>query len=233
VFAAVIVVLVAGFGPATVTARPAAQAAQPAPAVLSLAAAGVLLAGDTATDPAAANVTSGAQDAAADRRELAAIRRADRATRPAISPVTHPAAHVPSPASTVRAKTSPHPPATAAPVAARPASGAAAAALRYALRQVGKPYVFGAAGPAAFDCSGLVVAAYASVGIGLPHSTGGLLGRGRPVARNALQPGDLVFPSSGHVGIYVGDGMMVHAPHTGTNVKVAPIYAFMTARRIG
>jgi cell wall-associated NlpC family hydrolase len=113
-----------------------------------------------------------------------------------------------------------------------PASGRAAGALAYARRQIGKPYVWAAAGPSGFDCSGLVVASFASVGISLPHQTGSLVGRGRAVTRAQLQPGDLVFPSSGHVGIYVGNGMMIHAPHPGDHVRIAPVHAFWTARRI-
>lgn len=113
-----------------------------------------------------------------------------------------------------------------------PAAGRASAVLAYARRQVGKPYVWAAAGPSGFDCSGLVVASFRSVGVSLPHQTGALVSRGRAVSRSQLQPGDLVFPSSGHVGIYIGGGMMIHAPKPGDHVKVAKVYAFWTARRI-
>ncbi len=99
-------------------------------------------------------------------------------------------------------------------------------ALRYALTKVGDPYVFAAAGPNAFDCSGLVVWAYAQIGISLPHYTGYLWNSGQHISRADLQPGDLVFfyPDIGHVGIYVGNGLMVDAPHTGTVVQVEPIW---------
>lgn len=110
--------------------------------------------------------------------------------------------------------------------------GSLGAVLAYARAQLGKPYVWAAAGPNGFDCSGLVVASYARAGIALPHQTGGLIGRGRPVSRAQLQPGDLVFPSSGHVGIYLGDGMMIHAPHPGDHVRIAKVYAFYAGRRI-
>lgn len=113
-----------------------------------------------------------------------------------------------------------------------PASGRAAGALAYARAHIGAPYVWAAAGPRSFDCSGLVVASFASIGISLPHQTGALVGRGRAVSRAQLQPGDLVFPSSGHVGIYAGGGMMIHAPHPGDHVRLAPVYAFWTARRM-
>ena len=111
-------------------------------------------------------------------------------------------------------------------------AGSVSAVLAYAKAQLGKPYVWAAAGPNGFDCSGLVVASYARAGIKLPHQTGGLIGRGRSVSRAQLQPGDLVFPSSGHVGIYLGDNMMIHAPHPGDHVRIAKVYAFYAGRRI-
>jgi peptidoglycan DL-endopeptidase CwlO len=109
-------------------------------------------------------------------------------------------------------------------------------ALRQALTRVGSPYVWGAAGPNAFDCSGLVVWAYAQIGISLPHYTGNQWNSGVHVSRSQLQPGDLVFffPDIGHVGIYVGNGMMVDAPTYGVPVHVEPIYwsAYVGAVRI-
>ena len=97
--------------------------------------------------------------------------------------------------------------------------------VRAALRQRGTRYVWGGASPAGFDCSGLVMWAYGRVGIGLPHSSGAQIERGRGVLRRAIKPGDdLVFSEGGgHVGIYIGHGMVVHAPHTGTVVSVAPL----------
>jgi cell wall-associated NlpC family hydrolase len=102
----------------------------------------------------------------------------------------------------------------------------------FALAQVGKDYAFGSTGPDAFDCSGLVVAAYRRLGLSLPRSTGGLAHMGRPVSRAELQPGDLIFPSSGHVGIYIGGGRMVHASTERGGVKISGIYAFSFARRV-
>jgi peptidoglycan DL-endopeptidase CwlO len=101
-----------------------------------------------------------------------------------------------------------------------------AQALRAAISKEGDPYVWGAAGPSAFDCSGLVVWAYAQEGIALPHYTGDLWNSGMHVARNDLEPGDLVFffPDISHVGIYVGDGLMIDAPDFGVPVHVEPIY---------
>lgn len=150
-------------------------------------------------------------------------------TVPVAQPVVKARAQQPKPAVKSKPKPKPKPPAaTQTPVVA----GSVGAVLTYAKAQLGKPYVWAAAGPNGFDCSGLVVASYARAGINLPHQTGGLIGRGRSVSRAQLQPGDLVFPSSGHVGIYLGDGMMIHAPHPGDHVRIAKVYAFYAGRRI-
>jgi cell wall-associated NlpC family hydrolase len=101
----------------------------------------------------------------------------------------------------------------------------AAAAVSYAYQKLGSPYVWGATGPDAFDCSGLVQAAFRSAGISLPRTTYAQIDAGRRVTRSELAPGDLVFFYSGisHVGIYVGDGMMIHAPNPSAPVRIAPI----------
>jgi cell wall-associated NlpC family hydrolase len=101
-----------------------------------------------------------------------------------------------------------------------------AQALQAALSKRGDPYVWAAAGPAAFDCSGLVVWAFAQVGITLPHYTGDLWNSGVHVPRSDLEPGDLVFfyPDISHVGIYIGDGLMVDAPDFGLTVRVEPVF---------
>ena len=105
------------------------------------------------------------------------------------------------------------------------------------MAQVGDAYVWAAAGPDAFDCSGLVQYAYAAAGIDLPHSSRMQSTMGSPVSRSALQPGDLLFFYSpvSHVGIYIGNGQMVHASTSGVPVKTAPIDSmgsFTGARRI-
>ncbi|HTY73170.1 MAG TPA: NlpC/P60 family protein [Actinomycetes bacterium] len=107
------------------------------------------------------------------------------------------------------------------------ASGRAAGAVAFALRQVGKRYVYGAAGPSAFDCSGLTMAAYRSVGVYLPHQSGQQFHYGRHVSANDLQPGDLVFYYSPihHVGIYIGNGRIVHAANPGEGVTVAGVFS--------
>jgi cell wall-associated NlpC family hydrolase len=106
-----------------------------------------------------------------------------------------------------------------------PASGRAAAAVRYAYAQLGDPYEWGAAGPNSFDCSGLTMMAWRQAGVSLPHSSSQQYASGRRVARSDLQPGDLVFFYSpiSHVGIYIGNGKMIHAPHPGDVVKIDPI----------
>ncbi|MFG2635542.1 NlpC/P60 family protein [Streptomyces sp. NPDC048362] len=112
------------------------------------------------------------------------------------------------------------------PTGSAPASnGRAAAALSYAYAKLGSPYVWGATGPNAFDCSGLVQAAYRSAGISLPRTTYAQINAGRRVSRSELQPGDLVFFYSGisHVGLYVGNGQMIHAPNPSAPVRLAPI----------
>jgi peptidoglycan DL-endopeptidase CwlO len=105
------------------------------------------------------------------------------------------------------------------------ANSIGAQALQFALSKRGDPYVWGAAGPSSFDCSGLVLWAYAQVGISLPHFTGDQWNMGVHVARADLQPGDLVFfyPDIGHVGLYIGNGLMVDAPNFGEVVQVEPV----------
>jgi cell wall-associated NlpC family hydrolase len=108
-----------------------------------------------------------------------------------------------------------------------------------AMHYLGTPYVWGGASPGGFDCSGLVAYVYSQVGISLPHYTGAQWNVGVPVSRSDLQPGDLVFfDGLGHVGIYVGGGQFIHAPHTGDVVKISSLseswYAatYVGARRI-
>jgi len=102
-------------------------------------------------------------------------------------------------------------------------SGRAGTALRYAVKQIGDRYVWGAAGPIRWDCSGLTMRAYEQAGVRLPHSSRAQYGYGRSIARANLQPGDLVFFGSpiSHVGIYIGQGKMVHAPRPGARVQIA------------
>ncbi|MCZ2859053.1 C40 family peptidase [Blastococcus sp. VKM Ac-2987] len=134
-----------------------------------------------------------------------------------------------------RASRSDRAPAPSAPVVAN--SSAAQAAVDAAMAQRGKPYVWAASGPGAFDCSGLTSYAYRAAGISLPRASRNQAGVGQAVSRDQLQPGDLVFFYSpiSHVGVYIGNGQMVHAPTSGDVVKVASIDSmggYNGARRI-
>jgi cell wall-associated NlpC family hydrolase len=109
-----------------------------------------------------------------------------------------------------------------------------------ALQYLGIPYVWGGSSPATgFDCSGFVAYVYAQIGVYLPHHAASQYGYGTPVSRDQLAPGDLVFfDGLGHVGIYIGGGQFVHAPHTGDVVKISSLYeswyasAYVGARRL-
>ncbi|MFJ9415720.1 NlpC/P60 family protein [Streptomyces sp. NPDC101227] len=98
--------------------------------------------------------------------------------------------------------------------------------LAFARAQIGKPYVWGATGPSSYDCSGLTAAAWKAAGVDLPRTTWDQVKVGQRVATSDLKPGDLVFffDDISHVGIYIGDGKMIHAPHPGANVRVESIY---------
>jgi cell wall-associated NlpC family hydrolase len=106
--------------------------------------------------------------------------------------------------------------------------GIAHTVVQTALDQVGDRYVYGAAGPNQFDCSGLVMFAYAAAGVSLPHSSRAQFQMGKSVEKGAWQPGDLLFFGSSagsihHVAMYIGDGNIVHASHSGVPVLVAPV----------
>ncbi|KUL54078.1 hypothetical protein ADL22_03360 [Streptomyces sp. NRRL F-4489] len=163
-------------------------------------------------------------------RRLGSVRRLGG--RPAA--LTAPPPAPPAPPRTAPALTAPAlaaPPVAAAPgVRADPADRAdqadrAARAVAYARRALGKPYAWGATGPAAYDCSGLTLAAWRAAGIILPRTTYTQIACGTPVSRDHLAPGDLVFFHSGisHVGLCVGGGAMIHAPRPGTPVELARI----------
>jgi cell wall-associated NlpC family hydrolase len=94
--------------------------------------------------------------------------------------------------------------------------------VRFARHYLGVPYAYGGTSPASgFDCSGFTRFVYAHFGIALPHYSGGQFDRGRRVSRGGLRPGDLLFfDGVGHVGLYIGHGLFIHAPHTGTRVSI-------------
>jgi cell wall-associated NlpC family hydrolase len=124
-----------------------------------------------------------------------------------------------------------------APDAVPPVGGGSgnAAVVQAALTRIGSPYSWGGSGPNAFDCSGLIMWAFQQTGKSLPHSSQSLATGGQPVSRDDLQPGDIVtfYSDVSHAGIYIGDGMMVHASTYGTPVRVAPVDSspFHNARR--
>ena len=103
-----------------------------------------------------------------------------------------------------------------------------------AMRYLGVPYVWGGASPSGFDCSGFTMYVYAQVGVSLPHNAAAQFGYGSPVSRSQLQPGDLVFfDGLGHVGLYVGGGSFIHAPHTGDVVKISSLTGWYAATFVG
>jgi cell wall-associated NlpC family hydrolase len=125
--------------------------------------------------------------------------------------------------------TSPQP----APVYAPPPSkygGVVGIAMQY----LGTPYVYGGASPGGFDCSGLVMYVFNQIGVSLPHNAAAQYGYGMPVSRDQLQAGDLVFFNGlGHVGIYIGGGQFIHAPHTGDVVKISSLTGWYSSTYVG
>jgi cell wall-associated NlpC family hydrolase len=127
---------------------------------------------------------------------------------------------------------------TAIPVAPPPDGTKASQVIAIAMQYLGVPYVWGGASPSqGFDCSGLTTYAFAQIGISLPHHAASQYGYGTPVSQADLQPADLVFFNGlGHMGMYIGGGQFIHAPHTGDVVKISSIYDYMSnwvgARRI-
>ena len=107
-------------------------------------------------------------------------------------------------------------------------------AAQIALHYLGVPYVWGGSTPSGFDCSGLVMYVYAQLGISLPHYTVAQYHMGVAVSRSQLQPGDLVFfDGLGHVGIYIGGGQFIHAPHTGDVVKISSLSGWYASTYVG
>jgi peptidoglycan DL-endopeptidase CwlO len=186
-----------------------------------------------------------AREAAQLRAEAAQRAKEAAAAQPkaAAAPTATPSAPDTTEATTSTAvtTTAATPPTTttsgATPTVAPVSSGHPEAA-SIALKYLGIPYQWGGASPGTgFDCSGLVMYVYAQLGVQLPHFAAGQYGYGSPVSRDQLQPGDLVFfDGLSHVGIYIGNGQMVHAPQTGDVVKITALSDFgnryVGARRI-
>ena len=103
-----------------------------------------------------------------------------------------------------------------------------------AMRYLGVPYRWGGASPSGFDCSGFTMYVFAQIGVSLPHYTGSQWGMGTPVSRDQLEAGDLVFFNGlGHVGLYVGGGNFIHAPHTGDVVKISSMSGWYSSTFMG
>jgi cell wall-associated NlpC family hydrolase len=112
----------------------------------------------------------------------------------------------------------------------------AAYAVKYAYKQIGDPYRYGGTGPGSWDCSGLSQAAWRKGGVSLPRTTHQqwAWGANRRVSMDSLRPGDLIFSRGlGHMGIYIGDGKMLHAPQTGDVVKITPLSRYGHHRFLG
>ncbi len=156
-------------------------------------------------------------DIGAQEDELARLAQAQAPVRlqeapaPAPAPITAPA------------------PAPAATLVPAPAGDRAAQVVSFARAQLGKPYVWAAAGPNSFDCSGLTMYVFAQVGVSLPHSAEAQFNMGTRVSKDQLQPGDLIFGAHGgyigHVGIYIGNDQYINAPQTGDVVKISILSA--------
>lgn len=175
-----------------------------------------------AAEKAAADQAAAAQATAAAERTAAQQAAAAKVASAATSSAsTSTAATTTTSSSTTKSSTAST--STAATTTSTTASSSAAqAAVSYALAQVGKAYAWGASGPDSFDCSGLTQAAYASAGVSLPRTTYAQVSAGTSVSTSALQPGDLLFfYGNEHVGIYIGDGKVVHAADYGIGVIVS------------
>ncbi|MDX6488632.1 MAG: peptidoglycan DL-endopeptidase CwlO, partial [Gaiellaceae bacterium] len=174
-----------------------------------------------------------AREQAALQQQAAARAAAARAAAARPAAIPDPA---PAPAASPSLAT---PAATGAPaVAPTPAPtnllGGHPDAATIAMRYLGVAYVWGGASPSGFDCSGLVMYVFAQLGISLPHYAAAQYGFGTPVPADQLQPGDLVFfDGLGHVGIYIGGGQMIHAPHTGDVVKVSSLTGWYASTYVG
>ncbi len=189
-------------------------------------------------DEQAAAEAAAAAAAEVEAQEEAQEQADEPATEPSAEPSTEP---TPDPEPTPEPTTEPTPdppsepaPPAPAPVAPAPASGASAA-IAFARAQIGEPYVWGAAGPGSWDCSGLTMGAWAAGGKYLPHYSVAQYEQSTPISSSQLRPGDLVFWGSSsnsgsiyHVALYVGNGMIIQAPRTGVPVQEVSMYYWIT-----
>ena len=121
------------------------------------------------------------------------------------------------------------------PVAPAPDGSRASQVIAIAMQYLGVPYVWGGASPSqGFDCSGLTTYVFAQIGVSLPHHAASQYSYGIPVSREDLQPADLVFfDGLGHMGIYIGGGQFIHAPHTGDVVKISSLSGWYSSTYVG
>lgn len=156
---------------------------------------------------------------AEERRRQAELARQARQRAAAAAAAPEPIVSSPTPTQTSSQDSIPAPPGNY--------SGVVAIAMRY----LGVPYVWGGASPSGFDCSGLVMYVFAQVGVSLPHGSTEQYAYGTHVSMSQLEPGDLVFfyPGLSHVGIYIGGGQFIHAPHTGDVVKISPLAGYYSS----
>ncbi len=179
------------------------------------------------------------------QRQAAAQAAAINVTRPPVAvgaPASGPTAVTaagpnqgsPSPTSSPSSPAPASPSPASPPPASVPSGSGGAAAVAAAMSRLGDPYVWGAAGPSSFDCSGLTMWAWARAGVSLPHYSGSQYDSTTHISMSQLQPGDLVFFANpgDHMAMYIGGGQVVEAPYTGANVRVEPMYSqFVLASR--
>ncbi len=207
-----------GLAAAAVARAAAAEAAKQASLAQERARAAQTAAARKTAQQAAARA---AAEAARQRAAALAAEKAAAAAKSARPTPQKPQPSKPRPPAPKPADPTPPPP--------PPTSGGVSAVIAYARAQIGKPYLWGGAGPDSFDCSGLTMRAWERAGVSLSHYTGAQWAETTRVAISDLQPGDLVFygsdgPTSHHMGLYIGGGQMIEAPYTGANVRYASIY---------
>jgi cell wall-associated NlpC family hydrolase len=173
---------------------------------------------------------------AAEQRRLAAAARARAAAQARLAAARSTASSSSSGSTSI----SPAPQPTVGVVAATPEGTTVAppsthgGVVGIAMQYLGVPYRWGGSSPSGFDCSGLVSYVFAQIGVSLPHSSYAQFNMGSPVSIGQLQPGDLVFFSgASHVGIYIGGGSFIHAPHTGDVVKISSLSGYYASAFIG
>jgi len=205
---------------------------------------------------AAAEAAARAEQRAAARAAARATAQNTSATTPAPAPTpspSQPATPQPTPQPSPSPSPSPSPPSPSppptpnppppppAPTPPPPSSGGASAAIDFAYAQLGEPYVWGAAGPDSWDCSGLTMGAWAAGGVTLPHYSVAQYDASTPVTYAQLRPGDLIFWASDpadpasifHVALYIGDDQMIQAPRTGRNVEVVSMWYWIPPTSYG